>query len=356
MSAFWCVNFDVDSSVLQHGLTENLWLMQYQYSHDGHVYQGHPDQKGATTKNWKALCGIKPGDWLVAYLPRSRFFAIGEVVSPRDRTRYQGKPRYKDTVERTVRQHLHQYLQGVVNYTDAHALYEDFTDSWGRTVKNEKSQRVERWKYPQRIDVAKWHGINPDGVAVKGLSKHVSVHKIQLAAFEIPRSFFYEIQSHLGLGAWLFAKDAIPDNSVGEADFVPQDDDRRRLIQRQIRERRGQKQFRNALACRYKSKCVISGCEVLAVLEAAHINPYRGDEDNHPANGLLLRSDLHTLFDLDLLGINPENLRVILHPDVVKEYGEFDQVVLNCPAEVRPSSEALWLRYQQFQLRLRHPG
>jgi HNH endonuclease len=35
----------------------------------------------------------------------------------------------------------------------------------------------------------------------------------------------------------------------------------------------------------------------LDILEAAHISPYRGEEDNHPENGLLLRADLHTLFD-----------------------------------------------------------
>jgi hypothetical protein len=103
------------------------------------------------------------------------------------------------------------------------------------------------------------------------------------------------------------------ESSKGEG-YIPEGVDRRPLVERQIRERRGQRHFRDALRKRYGDRCLVTGCEVLAVLEAAHISPYRGEEDNHPENGLLLRSDVHTLFDLDLLGIEPEKLRVELHP------------------------------------------
>src|SRR5208282_2998948 len=106
---------------------------------------------------------------------------------------------------------------------------------------------------------------------------------------------------------------------------------------------------------RYGDRCLVTGCEVLAVLEAAHIRPYRGEDDNHPENGLLLRSDVHTLFDLDLLGIEPEALRVVLHSSVVTEYGPFANVTLGCPEDQRPSGEALRLRYKQFQQRLHEP-
>jgi predicted restriction endonuclease len=57
----------------------------------------------------------------------------------------------------------------------------------------------------------------------------------------------------------------------------------------------------------------VSGCRIVDLLEAAHISPYRGEGDNHPENGLLLRTDLHTLFDLDLLGIDPTMLTIHLH-------------------------------------------
>lgn len=91
--------------------------------------------------------------------------------------------------------------------------------------------------------------------------------------------------------------------------YIPQDGDWREVVERQIRERRGQQHFRDILRERYGDRCLVTGCEVLAVLEAAHIKPYQGEADNHPENGLLLRSDIHTLFDLDLIGIEPERLQ-----------------------------------------------
>lgn len=133
--------------------------------------------------------------------------------------------------------------------------------------------------------------------------------------------------------------------------YVPQGDDRRLLVERQIRERRGQSVFRDGLRKRYGDRCLVTGCEVLAVLEAAHISPYLCEADNHHGNGLLLRADIHTLFDLDLLGIEPESLRVELHPDVSKEYGQFAGKALACIVVDRPSRKALQQRYELFKKR-----
>jgi hypothetical protein len=77
--------------------------------------------------------------------------------------------------------------------------------------------------------------------------------------------------------------------------------------------RRGQTEFRKKLLEKYK-KCVVTGCDVTDVLEAAHIEPYASGGDPKVQNGLLLRSDIHTLFDLDLLGINPDGFTVELNP------------------------------------------
>jgi hypothetical protein len=96
-------------------------------------------------------------------------------------------------------------------------------------------------------------------------------------------------------------------------------------------------------------------CTVLAVLEAAHIKPYQGEDDSHPENGLLLRSDIHTLFDLDLLGIAPDRLQVQLHPCLAKQYGDLTGTTLGCAPDRRPSQKALKLRYEQFQRRLHRP-
>jgi hypothetical protein len=143
-----------------------------------------------------------------------------------------------------------------------------------------------------------------------------------------------------------------PEQESGEDEpFVPQDGDWRAVVFRQIRARRGQQAFRDALRERYGDGCMITECRLMDVVEAAHIKPYRGAADNHPANGLLLRADLHTLFDLDLIGVEPGTLTVRVHPDAgAAGYGEFDGAKLKCQSS-EPSGEALALRWEAFQRR-----
>lgn len=154
------------------------------------------------------------------------------------------------------------------------------------------------------------------------------------------------------MSVWLPDEEADGGKSNHAVSYNPEEDDRRHVVVRQIRERRGQQQFRDALRERYGDRCLVTGCEVLAVLEAAHINPYRSKNDNHPDNGLLLRADIHTLFDLDLIGIEPERLRVELHPALANEYGRLTGKTLDCPRNHRPSRKALTLRYVQFHQRV----
>jgi hypothetical protein len=146
-----------------------------------------------------------------------------------------------------------------------------------------------------------------------------------------------------------------PDEAEGTGDiggYRPTDEDSRRRVMRQIKERRGQQAFRDALRRRYGDQCMLSGCRLIDVVEAAHIKPYRGVPDNHPENGLLLRADLHTLFDLDLLGIEPSTLRIHLHPDArAAGYNDFENERLRCP-DLEPSQDALQVRWSDFQRRL----
>lgn len=137
----------------------------------------------------------------------------------------------------------------------------------------------------------------------------------------------------------------------GDSDYEPTGTDSRAVVARQIRERRGQSLFRTTLRSRYADTCAISGCRIVDLLEAAHISPYRGADDNHPDNGILLRADLHTLFDLDLLGIHPETLIVQVHSSLRStEYAAFDGVRLRVESE-QPSAKALKLRWLAFQQR-----
>lgn len=132
-------------------------------------------------------------------------------------------------------------------------------------------------------------------------------------------------------------------------DLTPEGQDRRKEALRSIRLRRGQQEFRNALIKRYGGRCAISGCSILSILEAAHIRPYRGPGDHHPANGLLLRSDLHTLFDLDLLAVNPTSLCIVIAPGLGgSEYEQFDGAAILSADSSPPDKSALQLRWHTF--------
>jgi hypothetical protein len=91
---------------------------------------------------------------------------------------------------------------------------------------------------------------------------------------------------------------------------LDEDDARLRVIGEVVR-RQGQPRFRDELMRAYGHKCAISGCDVPEVLEAAHIRSYNGPGTNVVPNGLLLRSDLHALFDLHLLEVD-KDYRVML--------------------------------------------
>ncbi len=104
-----------------------------------------------------------------------------------------------------------------------------------------------------------------------------------------------------------------PNVAVDGATPIEQGTDARSRQLRAVVLRRGQPAFRERLMRAYAGRCAISGCDVADVLEAAHIVPYRGDHSHRVDNGLLLRADLHTLFDLGLLWIDAD-LRVGLSP------------------------------------------
>jgi len=76
-----------------------------------------------------------------------------------------------------------------------------------------------------------------------------------------------------------------------------------------ILQRRGQPEFRSKLLKLYK-RCLVTGCDAEEALEAAHILPYSEGGTNRPSNGLLLRADIHTLFDLGLISINHDSEKV----------------------------------------------
>ncbi len=71
-----------------------------------------------------------------------------------------------------------------------------------------------------------------------------------------------------------------------------------------FRPRLGQGAFRVEVTDAYSRRCAITGERTLPALEASHIRPYAKNGPHQISNGLLLRSDLHNLFDLGYLTVN----------------------------------------------------
>jgi putative restriction endonuclease len=73
-----------------------------------------------------------------------------------------------------------------------------------------------------------------------------------------------------------------------------------------IRPRLGQGAFRILVTDAYQRRCAITGERTLPALEAAHIKPYADGGSHEPNNGLLMRRDIHALFDSGYVTVTPE--------------------------------------------------
>ncbi|WP_158275087.1 HNH endonuclease [Thioclava sp. NG1] len=78
-----------------------------------------------------------------------------------------------------------------------------------------------------------------------------------------------------------------------------------RLRRWALRETRPEQQnFRRKIAERDGLKCAITGCSISEILDAAHLAPRAPGGSDDPANGMILRADIHRLFDAGLLAID----------------------------------------------------
>ena len=123
------------------------------------------------------------------------------------------------------------------------------------------------------------------------------------------------------------------------------------------RARLGQGAFRVLVTEAYDRRCAVTGERTLPVLEAAHIKPYSETGPHLVANGLLLRSDFHILFDNGYVTVD-EDLRVQVSDKIKekfengREYYQYrDKPLLIVPRglDERPSREYLrWHNAEKF--------
>lgn len=87
----------------------------------------------------------------------------------------------------------------------------------------------------------------------------------------------------------------------------------------------GQRAFRALVQQAYDRRCAVTGDKIVPVLEAAHIKPVSVEGENRLDNGLLLRSDVHTLFDRGYLGVHPEQRTLMVSPGLRRRWGNGEE-------------------------------
>lgn len=198
---------------------------------------------------------------------------------------------------------------------------------------------------PADLTIARLHA------AVLRPSDQMSIKEIDLARIE--KWIGTEKERRSLIDRYIAAMSPESPATNDEQDSATSNIELQRRVLREITLRRGQTGFRNRLMKRYGAACQISRCAFPGLIEAAHIRPYSLTNDNSANNGLLLRSDLHTLFDLGLLGVHPENLAVTLHPAVISSgYELLNDVPIFLNDSTGPDLSALQERWDFFQLKL----
>lgn len=116
-----------------------------------------------------------------------------------------------------------------------------------------------------------------------------------------------------------------------------------------IAKRRGPVILRQRLLEAYQGRCAMTGCDVEPILEVAFLQPNQFMQSNDPACGLLLRADIHTLFDLYLILVDPETFQIMVAPNLRNTiYGSLHQQPLRATTreKFKPNQELLKLRLQ----------
>lgn len=166
----------------------------------------------------------------------------------------------------------------------------------------------------------------------------------------------YDTDQATGHSLWAAVEEAAGALGLWRSDET-QDATRRDAPRYLVKGRLGQGAFRVLVTDAYHRRCAITGERTLPVLEAAHIKPYASEGPNLTRNGLLLRSDLHKLFDIGYLTVTPD-YRVEVSARIKEEYkngreyyAHHGQRLLVLPelAEDQPSKEFLeWHNQSRF--------
>lgn len=329
--------------------SDNIELKSMNYSHQ-YGSRGH-----RPVDVWVSLCGVGSEDFArmpqVYMIASERGLEIGFAISINEDDYHDQSVKSRN---RTIVPLINRKLP---NSTDELALTIDKSlkedGGWVFSTKARLTPNDEgfaNWtSLGEMLDSIKSNGSSKGGGSICKFFATDDLADLDLeATFGSSLSLFYPLLMRCLPDSWeseLVSTQADIEQIEGAVSFDPSDIvDARDMVLRQIAQRRGQSKFRQSLLKAYKGKCAISQTAVAAVLEAAHITPYLGDETNHISNGLLLRADLHTLFDLNLVKIDPDSMRVKISPSLeATPYWNYNRrkILLPDKATDRPSTLAL---------------
>lgn len=111
---------------------------------------------------------------------------------------------------------------------------------------------------------------------------------------------------------------------------------------RTIFPRLGQGSFRIAVTDRYGRRCAVTGEKTLPLLDAAHIKPWAEGGQHTPGNGVLLRTDVHRLFDLGYVTITHDH-RFEVSPRLKEDYDNGKEYYDLHGKRIREPSDPLFL-------------
>lgn len=114
-----------------------------------------------------------------------------------------------------------------------------------------------------------------------------------------------------------------------------------------VASREGQDEFRGRLLRSYGGRCALTGTAVEDSLEAAHIIEWRSGGVNDTWNGILLRADVHRLFDRSLIRIRSRNRVDVDQSLVGTEYASLSKLIVPADVNDRPAPHALRWRWEK---------
>ncbi|MBR1299332.1 HNH endonuclease [Bradyrhizobium sp. AUGA SZCCT0042] len=107
-----------------------------------------------------------------------------------------------------------------------------------------------------------------------------------------------------------------------------------------ISTRPNQAAFSTNIRRAYEGKCAFTGCATAEALEAAHIKISEGQDDNDLRNGILLRADIHALFDKGLIALSLDGSRIDISAELSDPSYDFLRTVEVSHPKDRGPSEA----------------